>query len=147
MVNNRQKIETELKAKRIEENKKKIPRYFWARFKNDRRNYIKAKNWLYKKIGDTSWKKYNGGILITAETDQSHILKNIKLGEEDPFTTIEPHRSFNTSWGCIYSKDLESYTQEELLAMCPPEVINVEKPLTKKPLIFLHLSFNSCDLD
>ena len=140
IVNRRQKEREEMKIKRKEIKTKTIPKYFWAKFQRNKRNYIKARNWLYRKLGETSWKKYNGGILITAEVDQAHILKNIQLKNDDPFELLEPHRSFNTTWGAIFSWDLKDYTEEELLEVCPEYVLKVEKPMTEKPLFFLQFN-------
>ena len=55
VVNRKKKEEEKLKKQRDETKRRLIPKYYWATFKKDRKNFIKAKNWLYNKIGETSW--------------------------------------------------------------------------------------------
>ena len=147
IVNKHQKETTEIKEKRERLKRETIPKYFFVRFKPDvRKRFIDANKWLYKKIGQSNWKKYNGGILIEAEIDQSHILRQLKREtiENSPFITIEPHKKFNTTWGEIFSWELDEYTDQELLDICPEEVISVIRPSDRKPLFFLE--FNKMNL-
>ena len=82
-------------------------------------------------------------MLITTEIDQSHILRNITLKKEDPFEAIEPHKSFNTCWGALHSWDFADLTENEILDMCPIEIINVERPIPNRPLLFLEFDRES----
>ena len=147
IVNKQQKETKKINERRERLKKETIPKYFFARFKpNNRKRFIEASKWLYKKIGHHIWKKYNGGILIETEIDQSYILQHLRgdIVETGPFITIEPHKKFNTSWGEIFSWELENYSEQDLLDICPEEVISVVRPSFKKPLFFLE--FNKTDL-
>ena len=36
-----------------------------------------------------------------------------------------PIRSFNTQWGTVYSRDLAEFMKEEIMAICPKDVVNI----------------------
>ena len=147
IINKQQKERERIKNKRAKLIKETIPKFFWAKFKpNTRKRFFEANKWLYKKIGHSNWKKHNGGILIEAEIDQANILKQLKqeIIETSPFAEITPHNKFNTTWGEIFSWELEDHLEQDLLDVCPEEVINVIRPWKDKPLFFLE--FNKPDL-
>ena len=140
IVNKQQKEIEKIRNRREELKKETIPKYFWAKFKpNIRKRFLEANKWLYKKIGQPNWKKFNSGILIETETDQSCIIKQFtpEIIDNSPFAVIEPHNKFNTTWCEIFSWDLEDHTEQDLLDVCPEEVINVVRPWGDKPVFFL----------
>ena len=56
---------------------------------------------------------------------------------------ISPHKSFNTSKGVIYCRDLYEFTEEEILNRCPEQVLNVKKlkGINNAILLRFHSSF------
>ena len=140
IVNKQQKEIEKTRNRRSKLKKETIHKFFWARFKpNTRKRFLEANKWLYSKIGQPNWKKYNSGILIEAGIDQSYIIKQMtpETIENSPFSIIEPHNKFNTTWCEIFSWELEDHTKEDLLDVCPEEVIDVVKPWKDKPMFFL----------
>ena len=45
--------------------------------------------------------------------------------EDSPFKKIEPHKNFITQWGTIYNRELVEFTKEEILYMCPKDVMDI----------------------
>ena len=41
--------------------------------------------------------------------------------ETGPFSVIEPHKKFNTTWCELFSWELEDHTEQDLLDVCPEE--------------------------
>ena len=100
IVNKQQKEIEKTRNRRSKLKKETIPKFFWARFKpNTRKRFLEANKWLYSKIGQPNWKKYNSGILIEAGIDQSYIIKQMtpETIVNSPFSIIEPHNKFNTT--------------------------------------------------
>ena len=99
IVNKQQKEIKRTRNRRVKLKKETIPKFFWTKFKpNARKRFFEANKWLYKKIGQPNWKKYNSGILIETEIDQSYIIKQMtaEMIETSPFDIIEPNNKFNT---------------------------------------------------
>ena len=45
--------------------------------------------------------------------------------EDSPFERMKSHKNFNTQWGTVYSRDLAEFMKEEIMAICPKDVVNI----------------------
>ena len=108
-----------------------IPTWHVAFFKEGKENLIRAAESLQKKVGNIprgNLKRYGKSVLIKAgNKTQAVLLCNFKASDEGNIQSVSPHRSFNTSCGIIYSRDLSDFTEEEILDKCPSSVFKVKK--------------------
>ena len=115
----------------VGQRKSAIPRWFVASYKAGKENLIKGAECIRRKIGsipDKNLKRYGRSILIKAGNDtQSRLLENFKTSQDNIIASVVPHKSFNNSRGIVYSKELGEFMEEEILNMCPPNVLNIRK--------------------
>ena len=118
------------------------PRWFVAYYREGRGNFIHASRYLMKEVGwipDGNLKTYGKGILIRAcDLTQAKMLLNLPCSPSSIFEAIKPHRSFNTSKGCLYNRDLYEFSEADILAMCPDSVQKVTKLRGGNNMVLLH---------
>ena len=94
-------------------------------------NKLKARAHILHTMGNfpTGHIKNYGRNLLLESDDPCQIrrLTNFKRKEGCNITSITPHKTFNTSRGVVYSRDLYEYTEEEILLLCPLNVMRVKK--------------------
>ena len=93
---------------------------------------MKEKVYLKQQLlNDTiTTKRYGKGILVQIkEEDVYKILTNKEFTNktDSPFEKLEPQRKFNTSCGTIYSRNLAEFTKEEIMAMCPKDMVDGDR--------------------
>ena len=55
------------------------------------------------------------------------MLLNMPCLGDSMFESVKAHKTFNTSKGCVFNRDLHEFSEEEILNMSPPHVQNVVK--------------------
>ena len=124
-------------------NSTKIPTYFLAIPKRTNCNIIKIHKELIRKAGmilEPNIYRFGRNILIkAANPDQGYILKNLEMDRDQnsQIQKIEPHRTFNSSKGVIFSRDLMEFTEDEIHQMCPEYVTEVRKGRENTKIITL----------
>ncbi|MPC88403.1 hypothetical protein E2C01_083305 [Portunus trituberculatus] len=97
------------------------PRWFVAYYRNGGVNFIHASWYLAKEIGtipEGNLKKYGKGVLVRSKNiTQARMLQHLPCPTDSMFETVKAHPSFNYSKGCVYSKDLYKFPEEEILAI------------------------------
>ena len=113
---------------------KKPTQWILLWYKEGRKNYMKAKDYLRSQLyndKEYNCKGYGKGILVETKNSLiSRILmsKNFINSDESPFSKSEEHKKFNEYWWTIRSNDLAEYTKEEVETMCPEWVTQVIMP-------------------
>ena len=102
-----------------------------ATYREGKENLIKASENIQARVGKIPYenlKRYGKNILIKAgNTTQAVLLKNFKPNQDSVIKNISPHKSFNTTKGVIFSKELFEFSEEDILERCPPNVYQVRK--------------------
>ena len=108
-----------------------LPIWYVATYKEGRENIVGAAQCIQRKVGKLPFdnlKRYGKNLLIKASDEtQAELLTKFKAPLSGNISSITPHKSFNTTKGVIYSRDLCCYSDEEILDMCPPNVYQVRK--------------------
>ena len=125
--------------------KMQLPIWHVASCKDDHNNIIMARECLEDHVGDISEKnisRYGRNLLVKAQhKTQAKLLSTFIPDKDDIVISVTPHRSFNTSRGVVFSKDLYDYEENEILKRCPEEVLSVKKLRGKNGAI--QLTFHS----
>ena len=113
---------------------------------------MKGKIYLRQQLLKDSFiaERYSKGLLVQLK---NKLMDKVFVEDEDsPFQKVEPHRKFNIQWGTVYSRDLAEFTREEILEMCPEDVIDIHVPrrddnsrLTEPPIIELEFDRDTLD--
>ena len=109
------------------------PSLIWhvATYKDGRENFIKASESIRNKVGNVpqeNIKRYGKNILIKAgNATQAALLTKFNVPENGNIKSISPHKSFNTTRGVVYSRDLYEFSEEEILSRCPSFVYKIKK--------------------
>ena len=123
---------------------KPTPYWYIASYKEGQENYIVGTRCLKSSFGfltKENMKKYEKGILIKAKDPKdAALLSNFSPDEDDAISEINSHPTFNMVKGVVYSRDLFSFSEEEILEMCPPSVYKVKKLSGNNGAILLHFN-------
>ncbi|MPC78741.1 hypothetical protein E2C01_073238 [Portunus trituberculatus] len=118
-----------------------LPRWFVAYYKNGRGNFIHASRYLAKEIctiPEGNLKKYGKGVLVRAkDITQARMFQHLPCPTVSMFETVKAHPTFNYSKGCVYSRDIYEFPEEEILAMCPTSVQKVNKMKNSSNIVLL----------
>ena len=114
-----------------EEREKPIPIWYVATYKKEQENYFNAVTSMEKHVGpfeDGNIKRYGKSILIKARNEsQAFLLDNFRPNDEYNVAKISPHKTFNSSYGVIYSKELYALSESKILKLCPKKIYGVKK--------------------
>ena len=79
------------------------------------------------------------------------IIRN-KTFTEDEDSLFKKIEEINTHWGTVYSRDLAEFTKEEIIEMCPKDVVDIcmldgmtTTGLLSPPIIELELQKHTLD--
>ena len=73
-------------------------------------------------------KRYDKGLLFQKKAEEVYKIlttKELRMETNSLFKKVEPHKKFNTEWGIVYGRDLAEFAKEELMAMCPKDVVDI----------------------
>ena len=125
-----------------------IPLWYVVSYREENNNSLKGLIRLESYIGkipEENFKKYGKGSLIKAKNDlQALMLQHFVPTEEDNISSIKPHNSFNLVRGVIYSEELQAFSVEEILELCPSNIYQVQKLKGPNNAIILHFSSKYC---
>ena len=126
--------------------KREEPTPIWhvVSYKEHNNNSLKGLFSLEKCIGkipEENFKKYGKGSLIKAKNDlQALMLQHFAPNEEDLILSVKPHNSFNLVRGVIYSEELQAFSNEEIVELCPSNIYRVQKLKGSNNAILLFFS-------
>ena len=108
-----------------------VPYWFVAYFRNGQGNFFRGCKFLEKHIGkipEGHVKRYGRGLLVKAkDLIQARMLLHRPCPADGLFESIKPHRTFNSSKGIVYNRDLFEFPEDEILSMCPETVLGARK--------------------
>ena len=124
-------LESEDETEEPQSRENPAPLWHVASYKEGKRNYYEAIECIEAKVGgipEGNIKRYGKSILIKAESQsQACILKNYIPSSTGNIEKITVYKSFNTTVGVVYSKDLFALSEAKILKLCPKNVCNVKK--------------------
>ena len=121
-----------------------IPMWHVVSYKVDNNNSLKGLFNLERCIGkipEENFKKYGKGSLVKAKNNlQALMLQHFTPTEEDLISSVKPHNSFNLVRGVIYSEELQAFSNEEIVELCPSNIYRVQKLKGSNSAILLFFS-------
>lgn len=126
----------------------KPPTWIIVTGKSESYNFYKMSKHIQKKVGTikscdiTRYSKES--VLIHAKSEtQAHMLCNMNIDNHDLIKEINAHFNFSYGRGVIFDRDLYEFSENEILEMCPNNILKVNKiPGTNMIII----TFNSPDV-
>ena len=108
------------------------PNWLIVTTKTERANLYSFRKLLKHKVGDLENKRISrfgrSSFLIHAKSPvQATMILNLKTDGDSVIKEVKPHYNFSFAKGVIYNRDLYDLSEEEILEMCPINVVKVFK--------------------
>ena len=117
------------------------PKWYVCFYRNGRGNFFHAARFLEKEIGrikEGNIKKYGRGVLVRAKDNtQARMLSHLTCPSDSMFESVTPHKTFNTTKGCVYNYDLCELPEEKIFELCPDTVQKIIKIKGSKNMVML----------
>ena len=94
---------------------------------------MKGKIYLKQQIlkDENAVKRCGKGLWVQIKEEEVNKIITNKMfteNEDGPFEKKEPHKKFNTQYRLVYSRDLAEFTKEEIMEMCPNDIVDIRVP-------------------